>query len=52
MENTVSTLPYFFLQSVQFSHSVMSNSAAPWTASMPGFPVHHKLLKTAQTHVN
>ena len=24
MENTVSTLPYFFLQSVQFSHSVMS----------------------------
>ena len=32
MENTVSTLLYFFLQSAQFSHSVMSNSATPWTA--------------------
>ena len=31
----------------------MSNSASPWTApSMPGFPVHHKLLELAQTHVH
>ena len=33
MENTGSTLLSFFLQSVQFSHSVMSNSATPWTAA-------------------
>ena len=33
MENTGSTLLSFFLQSVQFCHSVMSNSATPWTAA-------------------
>ena len=33
MENTGSTLLYFFIQSVQFSHSVMSNSTIPWTAA-------------------
>ena len=40
--------------SVQFSHSVVSNSATSWTAacSMPGFPVHHQLLELTQTHVH
>ena len=28
--------------SVQFSHSVVSDSVTPWT---PGFPVHHQLMK-------
>ena len=38
-----------YLSSVQFSLSVLSicNSAD----CMPGFPVHHKLLKLAKTHV-
>ena len=30
--------------SVQFCHSVMSNSLRPMNCSMPGLPVHHKLL--------
>ena len=38
--------------SVQFSHSVMSNSCDPMDCSMPGFPVHHQLPKYAQTHVH
>ena len=25
--------------------------ATPWTATMPGFPVHHQLPELAQTHV-
>ena len=33
----------------QFSHSVVSDSATPWT---PGFPVHHQLLELAQIHVH
>ena len=37
--------------SVQFSHSVMSNSVTPMDCSIPGFPVHHQLLELAQTHV-
>ena len=37
--------------SVQFSHSVMSNSLQPMDCSMPGFPVHHQLLELAQTQV-
>ena len=35
---------------VQSSHSLMSNSFWPLDCSMPGFPVHHQLLKLAQTH--
>ena len=36
-----------------FSLSVMSDSAAPWTArSMPGLPVLHYLLEFAQTYVH
>ena len=35
-----------------FSCSVVSNSATPWTTSMPGFPVLHHLPEFAQTHVH
>ena len=38
--------------SVQFSHSVMSNSLWPQDCSTPGFPVYHQLLELAQTHVH
>ena len=38
---------------VQFSCSVVSDSATPWTAcSMPGFPVHHQLPELAQIHAH
>ena len=39
---------------VQFSHSVMSNSTLcdPTDFSTPGFPVHHQLLELTQTHVH
>ena len=36
--------------SVQFSHSVVSNSLYPMNCSMPGLPVHHQLLEFTQTH--
>ena len=40
------------LSSLQFSHSVVSDSATPWTAcSMPGFPAHQQLPEVTQTHV-
>ena len=26
--------------------------ATPWTAALPGFPVHHQLLELTQTHVH
>ena len=38
--------------SVQFSCSVMSDSATPWTAACPGFTVHHQLPELTQTHVH
>ena len=37
--------------SVQFSHSVVSNSLRPHGLKHPGFPVHHQLPEPAQTHV-
>ena len=36
--------------SVQFSHSVVSNSLQPIDYSTPGFPVHHQIPELAQTH--
>ena len=36
--------------SVQFSHSVMSDSVTPWIAAC--LPVHHQLLEFTQTHVH
>ena len=45
--------PYSMISSIQFSHSVMFDSANPWTdCSTPGLPVHHQLLKFTQTHVH
>ena len=38
--------------SVQFSCSVMSDSATPWTAACQIFPVHHQLPEPTQTHVH
>ena len=37
--------------SVQFSHSVMSNSCDPMDCSTSGFPVHHQLPELPETHV-
>ena len=40
------------IQFSQFSRSIMSNSATPWTASTSVLPVHHQLLESTQTHVH
>ena len=37
---------------VQFSHSVVSDSFNPIDCSMPGFPVDHQFPELAQTHVH
>ena len=42
----------FSTPSVQFSHSVMSNSLGPHGLPMPGFPVYHHLPEPTQTHVH
>ena len=43
-----------FLQfsSVQFSHSVVSDSLWSMNHSTPGLPVHHQLSESTQTHVH
>ena len=48
------TLTILSSLSVQFSYSVVSNSATPWTLGFvtPGFPVHHQLPELSQTHVH
>ena len=38
--------------SVQFSHSVVSDSLWTMDWSMPGLPVHHQLSELTQTHVH
>ena len=38
--------------SVQFSHSVMSDSLDPMNRSTPGLPVHHQPPEFTQTHVH
>ena len=43
--------PRCIYHSVQFSHSVMSDSL-PMDCSTPAFPVHHQLPELAQTHVH
>ncbi|KAB0371474.1 hypothetical protein FD755_016412 [Muntiacus reevesi] len=45
-----SLFPLF--SSVQFSHSVMSDSCDPMKHSTPDFPVHHQLTEFTQTHVH
>ena len=37
--------------SVQFSHSVLSNSQRPMDCSTPGLPVHHQLPEFTPTHL-
>ena len=41
-----------FIDSVQFSSSVVSDSLRPHDHSMPGLPVHHQLPEFTQTHVH
>ena len=43
---------YAEFSSVQFSHSVVSDSLRPHCRSTLGFPVHHQLPEIAQTHVH
>ena len=38
--------------SVQFIHSVVSDSLQPMDCSPPGFPAHHQLPELTQTHVH
>ena len=38
--------------SVQFSHSVVSDSLPPMDCSTPGLPVHHQFSEFTQTHVH
>ena len=42
----------YSFSSIQFSRSVMSDSAIPWIAALPGLPVHHQLPEFTQTHVH
>ena len=41
-----------FKSSIQFSHSVLSDSLWPMDCSTPGLPVCHLLLELTQTHVH
>ena len=41
-----------FSHSVQFNHSVVSDSCDPMNCSTPGLPVHHQLPEFTQTHVH
>ena len=38
--------------SVQFNHSLVSDSLCPMNHSISGLPVHHQLLEFSQTHVH
>ena len=40
------------ISSVEFSPQLCLTLCDPMDCSMPGFPVHHQLLKLAQTHVH
>ena len=44
--------PVFYPHPIQFSCSVMSDSLRPHEPSMPGFPIHHQLLESTQTHIH
>ena len=47
-----STFLKLSFSSVQFSPSVVSHSLCPMNRSTPGFPVHHELPESTQTHVH
>ena len=38
--------------SVQFGHSMVSDSVTPMNCSTPGLPVHHQLLEFTQIHAH
>ena len=38
--------------SVQFGHSMVSDSVTPMNRSTPGLPVHHQLLEFTQIHAH
>ena len=40
------------LSSVQFCHSVMSNSLLPMNPSTPGLPIYHQLPEFTKIHVH
>ena len=40
------------ISSVQFTHSVVSDSLQPMDCSTPGLPVHHQLPEFTQSHVH
>ena len=42
----------WYINSVQFSHSVISDSCDPMNRSTPGLHVHHQFPKFTQTHVH
>jgi len=53
----ITILSFYTFSSVQFSHSVVSDSLQPQSGlcndcSTPGFPVHHQHPELAQTHVH
>ena len=41
-----------YFSSIQFSHSVVSNSLQPHDCSTPGLPVYHQLPEFTQTYVH
>ena len=43
--------PWIKANSVQFSHSVVSDSLRPMNHSTPGLPVHHQFPEFSKTHI-
>ena len=41
-----------YIESVQFTRSVLLSSVTAMDCSMPGFPVHHQLPELAQTYLH
>ena len=52
LKTTQGQADVFQFSSVQFSHSVMSDSLRPVNRSTPGLPVHHQLPEFTETHVH
>ena len=48
----VSWRKFIFHNSMQFSHSVVSDFCSPIDCRMPGLPVHHQIPEFNQTHVH
>ena len=52
LHQVAKVLAFQFQHSVQFSHSVESNSLRPHESHTPGLPVHHQFPEFTQTHVH